>query len=173
MRPSIGSEEQILYKTPDISSSPSAEIVFEDRPEEAPVPDGPTQIFIEADILSPKSDQECQVPSSETHVIKDSTEQEEHNSRPQILDGPPVSHFLIQALVQKLIQIAYFKSEDQVKIVNLLLEQTKERILNQHIPISIHNMRALAEAAAKDLMKDIQFKKMHLKVEDEVFPKAV
>ncbi|KAK7916751.1 hypothetical protein WMY93_012512 [Mugilogobius chulae] len=102
-----------------------------------------------------------------------STEQEEHNSPPQILDGPPVSHFLIQALVRKLTQKSYINSEDQGKIVNLLLEQTKERILNQDIPISVHNMRAVAKAAAKDLMKEIKLQKMPLKAEDEVFQEAM
>ncbi|KAK7916745.1 hypothetical protein WMY93_012506 [Mugilogobius chulae] len=112
------------------------------------------------DLSSSPSAEECQKPSSETHVIKESIEQEEHNSPPQILDGPPVSHFLIQALVRKLTQKSYFNSEDQGKIVNLLLEQTKERILNQNIPISVHNMRAVAKTAAKDLMKEIKLQKM-------------
>ncbi|KAK7916750.1 hypothetical protein WMY93_012511 [Mugilogobius chulae] len=169
----IGSEEQSLCKTLDLSSSPSAEVVFGDGPEEAPAPDGHTQVFKEADILPLKSNQECQKPSSETHVIKESTEQEEHNSPPQILDGPPVSHFLIQALVRKLTQKSYFNSEDQGKIVNLLLEQTKDRILNQNVPISVHNMRAVAKTAAKDLMKEIKLQKMPLKAEDEVFQEAM
>ncbi|KAK7881134.1 hypothetical protein WMY93_029543 [Mugilogobius chulae] len=168
----IGSEEQILCKTPDIPSSPSAEVVFEDSPEKAPAPDGP-KVFKEADILPPMSDQECQVPSSETHVIRVSTEQEEHNSPPQILDGPPVSHFLIQALVRKLIQKSYFKSEDQAKIVSFLLEQTKDKILNQDIPISVQNMRAVAKTAAKHLMKEIKLQKMHPNADDEVFQEAM
>ncbi|KAK7881620.1 hypothetical protein WMY93_030029 [Mugilogobius chulae] len=168
----IGSEEQILCKTPDIPSSPTVEVVFEDSPEEAPAPDGP-KVFKEADILPPMSDQECQVPSSETQVIRVSTEQEEHNSPPQILDGPPVSHFLIQALVRKLIQKSYFKSEDQAKIVSFLLEQTKDKILNQDIPISVRNMRAVAKTAAKDLMKEIKLQKMHPNADDEVFQEAM
>ncbi|KAK7916742.1 hypothetical protein WMY93_012503 [Mugilogobius chulae] len=140
-----GSEEQSLCKTLDLSSSPSAEVVFGDGPEEALAPDGPTQVFKEADILPLKSDQECQKPSSETHVIKESTEQEEHNSPPQILDGPPVSHFLIQALVRKLTQ--------------------------NHT--STQKIRGCGQNSSKGPHEGHQITKMPLKAEDEVFQEAM
>ncbi|KAK7881155.1 hypothetical protein WMY93_029564 [Mugilogobius chulae] len=68
---------------------------------------------------------------------------------------------------------SYFNSEDQGKIVNFLLEQTKDQILNQDIPISVQNMRVVAKTAAKDLMKEIKLQKMHPEVEDEVFQEAM
>ncbi|KAK7913155.1 hypothetical protein WMY93_013366 [Mugilogobius chulae] len=92
---------------------------------------------------------------------------------PQIQDGPSVVHFLIRALVQKLIQKQHIKQEDQAETVNVLLKKTAVHICNQNVQMSIKDMRYVARAAAKDLLRDSEFQRMRLKAEDKAFQEAV
>ncbi|KAK7901364.1 hypothetical protein WMY93_018133 [Mugilogobius chulae] len=98
---------------------------------------------------------------------------QEKPTSPQIQDEPSVAYFLIRALVQKLIQKQHIKQEDQAEMVSVLLKNTTEHISNQDVQMSIKDMRYVARAAAKDLLRDSEFQRMGLKAEDKAFQEAV
>ncbi|KAK7893102.1 hypothetical protein WMY93_022254 [Mugilogobius chulae] len=98
---------------------------------------------------------------------------QEKPTSPQIQDEPSVAYFLVQALVQKLIQKQHINQEDQAETVSVLLKNTAEHISNQDVQMSMKDMRYVARAATKDLLRDSEFQRMRLKAEDRAFQEAV
>ncbi|KAK7944503.1 hypothetical protein WMY93_000231 [Mugilogobius chulae] len=76
---------------------------------------------------------------------------QEKPTSPQIQDEPSLAYFLVQALVQKLIQKQHINQEDQAETVSVLLKNTTEHISNQDVQMSMKDMKYVARGAAKDL----------------------
>ncbi|KAK7945250.1 hypothetical protein WMY93_000978 [Mugilogobius chulae] len=180
-----GSEEQSLCeaKDPDFST---AEVCSEDSCEEDAVSEGSSQVFSGTEVF-PLSKDVTPTESDQEHPLENNQETEAggeeqglHETQNQqtdpetvILEGPSVACFLIPTLDRKLVRKSFFKQENQTDIISLLLDKTRENILYQDVPISINDMRAVAKAAAKDLVRDYKHQRLQLRAEDEDFQEAV